>query len=563
MWFPAAAAAAAAEEREKEEREEREEREEGEERKEGEEDGVKVRHFSTARTANQLRRHRDHTSPAATRRNTGNAPVRRGLLGVLFGQPKPATATATVNIPIVSAAAVPSAAHNTTMHHSIPLFRDVLKERQQEQQRKQDMEQRQREMMHYDAQQRGTRRAHRDYRILGFYGQRKKDMLLWQANYKKDKDKDKGNDKNNNKDKKNGKSSTTESYAPTINRAMVTLRTADRNPLFDCNLLQAIEGNESLEIGVPDDQQRVLCYPFAHPVAKKYLLKALAANKHMNPNHFVPPRQNDHNCWFNTMFVCFFVSDKGRKFFHAFRQMMIEGERVVRANVRERIEPASLREAFAVLNICVEASLTNNDVAQTLNTNRIIERIYVSLRDKVPPNESLYNVGEKGNPLFYFDTIVRYLRLQYVEMEHVLYRNQNDETFLHAVHHVLQQRAADSNAKPAHVVAVRVADAASAHANKPMTLRTKHRGKDVVYQLDSAILRNTPANGGNHFAALFTCNGKEMAYDGSAVQRLEPMEWKRRLNADEAWGIGDRGHVSRKLYNFRNGYSILLYYRVK
>ena len=55
------------------------------------------------------------------------------------------------------------------------------------------------------------------------------------------------------------------------------------------------------------------------PEAKKYMLRNLSADKHIDVTKIVPPIQIQSNCWFNAMFVTFFVSDKGRKFFSFFK----------------------------------------------------------------------------------------------------------------------------------------------------------------------------------------------------------------------------------------------------
>ena len=71
------------------------------------------------------------------------------------------------------------------------------------------------------------------------------------------------------------------------------------------------------------------------------------------------------------MFVNFFVSDKGRLFFHFFRQLMIEGKQQNNVAI-----PVKLRDAFALLNFGVDACLTGNQYAYQLDTNSIIHSLY-------------------------------------------------------------------------------------------------------------------------------------------------------------------------------------------
>ena len=52
------------------------------------------------------------------------------------------------------------------------------------------------------------------------------------------------------------------------------------------------------------------------------------------------------------MFACMFVSDKGRKFFRFFRQLMIEGKRADKV----KITPKILSDSFFLLNAAIEAA---------------------------------------------------------------------------------------------------------------------------------------------------------------------------------------------------------------
>ena len=192
-----------------------------------------------------------------------------------------------------------------------------------------------------------------------------------------------------------GLNSNISSYSPSINQFLVSLKTMRRNEILDCNNKQAFELKEPLNIGIPSKTGDLICHDYNTLEAKKYLLRNLTANKHINPNIIIPPIQSQGNCWFNTMFVCFFVSDKGRKFFHYFRQLMIEGKQN-----NGTIIPDKLRNAFALLNFGIEACLTGNKYAYELNTNSIIKQIYKSIPSKY--KTKIYNVDEAGNPLYYY-----------------------------------------------------------------------------------------------------------------------------------------------------------------
>ena len=122
-------------------------------------------------------------------------------------------------------------------------------------------------------------------------------------------------------------------------------------------------------------------------------------------NKIVPPVQIQSNCWFNTMFVTLFVSDKGRKFFHFFRQLMIEG---IQSNGKSI--PSDIRNGFALLNYAIEACLTGNKYAYILDTNSIIRNIYKNIPESYKKNlPYIKNVDEAGNPIRYYNSLIYYL----------------------------------------------------------------------------------------------------------------------------------------------------------
>ena len=137
------------------------------------------------------------------------------------------------------------------------------------------------------------------------------------------------------------------SYSPAINKELVTLKSISKQLIEDCNADKAflLKNAEPLEISVENK-----CYPYYSSSAKKFLLKNLAASKHIDASKIITPVQSLGNCWFNTMFVTLFVSDKGRKFFHFFRQLMINGKKANGKSI-----PKELRNGFALLNYAVDA----------------------------------------------------------------------------------------------------------------------------------------------------------------------------------------------------------------
>ena len=100
------------------------------------------------------------------------------------------------------------------------------------------------------------------------------------------------------------------------------------------------------------------CINFDTKEAQIILLSNLASTKLAPIETIIAPKQYRSNCWFNTMYMIFFVSDKGRKFFKFFRQLMIEGNTMRSGLVKKPNIPSRLWKAFALLNMAIEATLT-------------------------------------------------------------------------------------------------------------------------------------------------------------------------------------------------------------
>ena len=260
------------------------------------------------------------------------------------------------------------------------------------------------------------------------------------------------------------------------------------------------------------------------------------------------PVQLKSNCWFNTMFACMFISDKGRKFFRFFRQMMIEGK----LSNGTLIKPQPLSDSFFLLNAAVEASYnsTNNknvkNLALAMDTNNIITRIYNSI-PKSKRRSSVLDVDAANNPLSYYNDIISYLgnhsisfiRLNYTSFNNVITNNVSDKADIYAVEFMDDQ--------------------SKVFSERPLSF-TLHGSK---YVLDAAIIRDVAMY---HFCAVITCGGVEYGYDGASMTRLNKFSWKKYINKDKKWTFEGSNFNENKttpiLWNFRSSYQILFYYRM-
>lgn len=336
------------------------------------------------------------------------------------------------------------------------------------------------------------------------------------------------------------------SYSPTINNDLITLKTIPRKELLDCNINTAYNLKEPLQIGIPGKLYGKSCYYYYTPEAKKFLLKNLSANKHVVINKIIPPIQSKGNCWFNAMFVTFFVSDKGRKFFQFLRQLMIEGKQKDGKEI-----PDKLRDAFALLNFAVDACLTGNEYAYKLNTNSVIELIYkaipASYKKQIP---YIFNVDDAGNPILYYVSIMNYLNNNSIQL--LFIRNTNSKWKI-----TLAEAISKMTHLP-HIIVLEIFEINATEFNpKPLTFKVNN----AKYQIDSAVIRDISKQ---HFCSTITCEGTQQAYDGMSFDRLVPLEWKHKLNSNVDWQFeGTLDYDNTPLeWNFTKSYQMLIYYRV-
>ena len=253
------------------------------------------------------------------------------------------------------------------------------------------------------------------------------------------------------------------------------------------------------------------------------------------------------NCWFNTMFVTFFISDKGRKFFRFFRQLMIEGKQ----ENGESIKPKELAQAFFLLNACIEASYNQNlkqeSLALALDTNNIIMRISDIFKNK---SKSLKHydwlIYDKagGNPLRFYQGIIEYLGNKSIKLLEIYNEDIPD------INNIIDSNIPD-------IIILNIDDFES-NLIKDKQLTLKVHG--YKYVLDSVIIRDTMKN---HFCSVITCNGIEYGFDGASLSRMSKFSWKNLLNKNNNWEFeGSLQYDNSPItWNFMNGYQYLFYYR--
>ena len=338
---------------------------------------------------------------------------------------------------------------------------------------------------------------------------------------------------------------TAKSYTPSINDKLVSIRKGNVYDIFGCGVESALGKtavSSLFKVKIGDNPDGTpICELATSSKAKNVMLNNFKKDQSIKCSNIIPPFQSHANCWFNTMFMSFFVSDKGRKFMRFFRQLMIEGK----TSDGRNIHPEELKNSMLLFNAAIEACYNTNGNASSiglaLNTNNIIGNIYNIIGEKA----GVKNVGEYGNPYNFYRDLIKYLGCSKIIVEKIENNKVND--------FFSNNYNSDQPPDIAIVTLVDYLDGAQASdfTNKPQ--KVNYNG--ATYELDSAIVRDISKN---HFCCGITCNKTEMVFDGSAFSKLTGKQWKSFINKNHNWSPPG----SKNTWNFMQGYSMLLYYRI-
>ena len=344
----------------------------------------------------------------------------------------------------------------------------------------------------------------------------------------------------------------------------MSLRNTKAHDILHCK--SNLTKNSLLNVNI-GTKNKTRCVSYNNKQARKHLLKNLKASINLNCSKIIPPKQLFANCWFNTMFVAFFISDKGRKFFKFFRQLMIEGKQADGKKI-----PPTLAKSFFMFNMAIEAAYNLNDntkhIAYNFDTNLLIKGIFDSInKKKIIEYSDIKAVNQPGNPMDYYLSIMNYLQNTAISLRFIEY---NNDFVLQTIKKYIGKISMSSEAISAldhveyfangipHILAIDVMDDESKHISdkeEVLTIHTKKYGV-IKYKLDSIIIRDTLQQ---HFCALLMCNGVELSFDGASYSRMEPFKWRKLINKNKTWGFKARHDL---VWNFKDGYQILLYYRI-
>ena len=167
----------------------------------------------------------------------------------------------------------------------------------------------------------------------------------------------------------------------------------------------------------------------------------------------------------------------------------------------------------------------------------------------IPKNRkgpNILDVDEPNNPLYYYNDIMNYLNSDKINIGIIDYRQ------------IKMFESKSINQIP-DVYAISLSDNDSKQINNKKLTVTLH---GVDYVLDSVIVRDKQQY---HFSAVLTCNKEQLCFDGASMSRLNTFDWKQYINKDIDWTFeGSNFNDDKKdpiLWNFRQGYQIMFYYR--
>ena len=358
------------------------------------------------------------------------------------------------------------------------------------------------------------------------------------------------------------------SFSPSITNKLGvrSLKTLKRRSLNICESL--------LQINIRINEKNI-CLPYNDKDVQGLLLHNLRASKHLDISKFIPPIQLLSNCWFNTMFVTFFFSDKGRKFFRFFRELMIIGKKIDMTSI-----PVEIAKIFFILNLFIEASYNQgsrsnilyeklNALTERLNTNYFVYHLYKIINkssNSINPNvlidntNKLYdipNIEDAGNPLTYYETILQYLNYDTLKLfKHNITKPMN-------INEVIQTKylSSLSNIVP-DIIILEDFQSGSKHTTDLKLLDGENN--IYTYVLDAIIITNKDhflPDTNSHFVSVLTVNKQEYKFDGSSLSKLSPFKWKQMLNKDKDWAFKEDPKYEPEHYNFTKGYKIMFYYR--
>ena len=337
-----------------------------------------------------------------------------------------------------------------------------------------------------------------------------------------------------------------QSFSPNVNKVIDSLKSI--SPHIEIGLEECPE--DKLYVKTASGKEK--CVGLKSKIAQTYMIDNLLSKKPIDCDKIIAPKQKLSNCWFNSFFMVYFISDKGRKFFRYLRLAMITGKLPNGTSVAPK-----LRMPLLILNKYIESALigknASHSLATLMDTNVVIRRVARALGKSNLKKYDIAKTKQAGNPISFYEGLIQYLKSNELETLTITVRNMPNKKVSNAsILRYLQDRP---------LVEYFILDRFSEeYKNNSWTIPQKYKveknGETYTYVLDSAVVRDTKKQ---HFSAYITCNGKSFAFDGESFARMTPFEWKKKLNKNTQWRFAEQYET---YFNFQQAYFMLFYYRI-
>ena len=336
-----------------------------------------------------------------------------------------------------------------------------------------------------------------------------------------------------------------QSFSPNVNKVIDSLKSI--SPHLEIGLEECPE--DKLYVKTASGKEK--CVGLKSKLAQTYMIDNLLSKKPIDCDKIIAPKQKLSNCWFNSFFMVYFISDKGRKFFRYLRLAMITGKLPNGTTVAPK-----LRMPLLILNKYIESALigkkASHSLATLMDTNEVIRRVARALGKSNLKKYDIAKTRQPGNPNSFYDGLIKYLKSKELVTSYITvpyrknkFKNSEVVKLLESIslidYFILDRHSEDFK---------------NNNWTIPQKYKVEKNGETYTYVLDSAVVRDTKKQ---HFSAYITCNGKSFAFDGESFARMTPFEWKKKLNKNTQWRFAEQYET---YFNFQQAYFMLFYYRI-
>ena len=337
-----------------------------------------------------------------------------------------------------------------------------------------------------------------------------------------------------------------QSFSPNVNKVIDSLKSI--SPHLELGLKECPEN----KIYIRRASGKEKCVGLKSQIAQTYMIDNLLSKKPIDCSKIIAPKQKLSNCWFNSFFMVYFISDKARKFFRYLRMAMITGNLPNGTKIAPK-----LRMPLLILNKYIESALIGerqpHSLATLMDTNNVIRGVAKALGKTNLKKYDISKTKQAGNPLNFYNGLIKYLKSkELVTVSMTVGNTSNKKVSNPSIVKILESRPL--------VEYFTLERWSEDYKNNSWTIPKKYKvkknGDTYTYVLDSAVVRDTKKQ---HFSAYITCNSKSYAFDGESFARMTPFEWKKKLNKNTQWRFAEQYET---YFNFQQAYFMLFYYRI-